>query len=131
MTRRYSERIAVQCPVVFTMGSMVGEGEVVDLTNPGCLIQSAAGLKKGESLQLKMFLPGVKSPLMVALGVVRWTNGSRFGVEFIKMNEPDRAQLTEFISQHLQSFGSLESDRRQGSERRGFSAQGLTNRRHG
>jgi len=44
MTRRYSERIAMHCPVVFTMGSMVGEGEVVDLTNPGCLIQSTAGL---------------------------------------------------------------------------------------
>jgi len=131
MTRRYSERIAVHCPVVFTMGSMVGEGEVVDLTNPGCLIQSTAGLKKGESLQLKMFLSGLKSPLIVALAVVRWTNGSRFGVEFIKMNEPDRAQLTEFISQHLRTSGSIESDRRQGSDRRGFSAQGLTNRRHG
>ena len=103
MKPRYSERVSVKCPVLFTLGSMVGEGEVQDLTNPGCLIQSAAYVTKGEYLQLKMCLPGVKAPLAVEMGVVRWTHGPRFGVEFIKMSGIDRAVLARFLARHQRS----------------------------
>jgi PilZ domain-containing protein len=117
MTRRYSERISVRCPVVFSMGSMVGDGEVQDLSNPGCQIQSTACVLKGECLQLKMLLPGVKSPLAVALGVVRWTNGSHFGVEFIKMHADDRALLTRFISERIETCSSGNSHGHKAGER--------------
>ena len=100
MKPRYSERVAVKCPVVFTLGSMVGEGEVQDLSNPGCLIQSAAHVAKGEYFQLKMYLPEMKTALSIEMGVVRWTNGPRFGVEFIKMSGKDRALLAHFIALH-------------------------------
>ncbi|HKY72579.1 MAG TPA: PilZ domain-containing protein [Nitrospira sp.] len=100
MKPRYSDRVSVKCPVIFTLGSMVGEGEVQDLTNPGCMIQSPAHVCKGEYLQLKMYLPELKAPLSVEMGVVRWTNGPRFGVEFIKMSGTDRALLAQFISRH-------------------------------
>jgi len=105
------------------MGSMVGEGEVLDLSNPGCLIDSTALVNKGESLHLKIFLRGPKVPLTIDLAVVRWTNGSRFGVEFIKMSEVDRAQLTSFLAENLETFGRLKKDRRQGHDRRQPSAQ--------
>jgi hypothetical protein len=103
MKPRYSDRVSVKCPVVFTLGSMVGDGEVQDLTNPGCMIHSPAHVSKGEYLQLKMFLPDIKAPLSVQMGVVRWTNGPRFGVEFIKMSGPDRALLAQFVSKHQRS----------------------------
>lgn len=106
MTRRYSERIPVRCPAIFSMGSMVGEGNLHNLSNPGCQIHSTACVIKGECLQLKMFLPGVKAPLAVDLGVVRWTNGSCFGVEFIKMHADHRTLLIRFISEHIETFGS-------------------------
>ena len=99
------------------MGSMVGDGEVQDLSNPGCQIQSTACVLKGECLQRKMCLPGVKSSLAVAMGVVRWTNGSRFGVEFIKMHADDRALLTRFISERIETCGSANSDGRKAGER--------------
>lgn len=126
MTRRYSERIAVQCRVIFTMGSMVGEGQVLDLTNPGCLIESTADVKKGQSLHLKIFLRGLPTPLTIALAVVRWAHGSRFGVEFIKMTEQEAAQLTYFVSQFLETFGPVNKDRRGTQDRRQYSAQGRT-----
>ena len=100
MKPRYCDRVSVKCPVVFTLGSMVGEGEVQDLTNPGCLIHSSAYVSKGEYLQLKMYLPEMKTPLAIGMGVVRWTSGPRFGVEFIRMSGADRALLTQFIARH-------------------------------
>jgi hypothetical protein len=123
MTRRYSDRVEVTCRSIFTMGSMVGEGEVLDLSNPGCLIESTALVNKGESMHLKIFLRGPKAPLTIDLAVVRWTNGSRFGVEFIKMSEIDRAQLTSFLAESLETFGRLKQDRRQGHDHRQSSAQ--------
>jgi hypothetical protein len=98
---RYKERISVHFPVIFTIGSRLGEGVVLDLTIPGCLIQSPIALKKGEYLHLKMFLPRMKLPFSVALGAVRWDKGTHFGVEFIKMSEKDSRVLTQFMSQQL------------------------------
>ena len=101
MKPQYHERIAVHSPVIFTIGSRVGEGLALDLTIPGCLIQSPTHLKKGEYLQLKILLPRIRTYLSVSLGAVRWNKGAQFGVEFIKMSERDSQILTEFICRQL------------------------------
>lgn len=102
MKRRYRERILLGGPVTFTNGSQTGEGRVLDLTSPGCLIESAGiAVSKGQSLQLKLSLPGHKFPLKVALGVVRWTKGRQFGVEFIRMDQASRITLNRFMALHL------------------------------
>jgi len=102
MKARYRERVPLKCPVTFTTGSQTGEGSVLDVTSPGCLIQSAGiAVPKGQPLQLKISLPGHKVPLMVTLGVVRWSAGNQFGVEFIKMDHANRVALNRFMAQHL------------------------------
>jgi hypothetical protein len=99
--QRYKERIRLKCPVKFAFGARVGEGHVLDLTNPGCQIECSIPVTQGQSLQLELFLPGHRFPLSVALGVVRWTKGKRFGVEFIKMHESQQRILTRFMSPAL------------------------------
>src|SRR5689334_23130587 len=84
MKARYRDRIVLRSPVTFSSGSLIGEGQVLDLTAPGCLIESPVAVSKGQYLQLKLILPVLKSPLSVDLAAVRWTNERRFGVEFIK-----------------------------------------------
>ena len=101
MKPRYQERVPMYSPVLFTIGSHVGEGVVLNLSLPGCLIQSPIGLKQGEYLQLKMFMPGMKFLFSVGLGAVRWDKGSHFGVEFIKMSKTDSEILSQFISKRL------------------------------
>ena len=98
---RYQKRISIHSPVSFSIGSHVGEGVVLDLTIPGCLIRSPIGLKKGEYVQLRMLLPGMKIPFSVTMAAVRWNKGTHFGVEFIKMSETDSRVLTGFVSQRL------------------------------
>jgi PilZ domain len=100
MKPRYKERIQLKVPVLFT-GSHTGEGRVLDLTIPGCLIESPVKVEKGRSLQLKLFLPGLRSPFTVTLAVVRWTKGTQFGAEFIKMDEAQRLILNHFMAQYL------------------------------
>src|SRR5687768_6061258 len=100
MKSRYTARVRLRFPVRFTSGIQVGEGQVLDLTTPGCLIESSETVTQAQSLQLELYLPGLKCPLSVALAVVRWTKGKRFGVEFIKMHESQQRILKQFLAQH-------------------------------
>jgi PilZ domain len=100
MKPRYRPRVRLDLPLIFTSGSQVGEGRVLDFTMPGCLIQSPVVVQEGQSLQLEVDLPGQQHPLSVKLGVVRWTKGKRFGVEFIRMHESQQRLLERYLTQH-------------------------------
>jgi PilZ domain-containing protein len=100
MQPRYRPRIGVRCPVVVTTGTQVGEGRILDLTTPGCLIESPLAVQKAQPLHLEMFLPGIASPLIVTLAVIRWTEGNRFGAEFIKMHTSQQQILQRFMVKH-------------------------------
>ena len=113
MKARYSKRIVAESTVTITVGSLVSEGRILDLTEPGCLIESPVSLKKGDCLQLKLFLPGLRSPFSVALAAVRWTNGFKFGVEFIKMDEKDQRQLKQVMARHLSNGAVKQAGTRQ------------------
>ena len=111
MKPRYKERISLKSPVMFSIGSLIGQGRVLDLTAPGCLIESSVVVTKGQYLHLKMLLPGLRSPLSVKLGAVRWAKGTQFGVEFIKMDESERRMLDRFMAHHLSDLASRKATR--------------------
>jgi hypothetical protein len=101
MKPRYKPRISLKSPAVFAVKGVIGQGRVLNLTNPGCLIESSVVVKQGDYLNLKLLLGGLKSPLLVTGGAVRWTNGVQFGVEFIEMTEAERLKLDHFLSHHM------------------------------
>jgi len=41
------------------------------------------------------------SPLLIPVAQVRWADTNTFGLEFIKMAEPDRARLQQFVWEHV------------------------------
>src|SRR5215213_3774772 len=101
MKPRYKPRIPLKSPAVFAVKEEVGQGRVLNLTNPGCLIESSVVVKQGDYLKLKLLLDGLKSPLLVTGGAVRWTKGTQFGVEFIEMTEAERLKLDQFLSKQM------------------------------
>ena len=109
MTPRYKERFQLQGQVVFTNGAQTGEGRVLNLTSPGCLIESAGiAISTGQSLQLNISLHGQSNPLVVTLGMVRWSKGAQFGVEFIKMDGANRLHLNRLLAQaRIRTTGNL------------------------
>ncbi len=52
MNPRYSERKDTSAKVTLSVGPRVGEGQVLDLTVPGCLLQTAMPLERGQDVQL-------------------------------------------------------------------------------
>lgn len=92
MTPRYSERKPVSAKVTICCGPRIGEGQVLDLTVPGCLLQTAMPLESGQSVQLAVYLDQLR-PMRITLGVVRWASGKAAGVEFIRMSAEDQLRL--------------------------------------
>jgi len=89
---RYSERKATSAKVTLSAGPRVGEGLVLDVTVPGCLLQTAMPLKRGQDVQFVIYLNDLR-PMRVNLGMVRWVSGKTTGIEFIRMSAEDQLRL--------------------------------------
>lgn len=98
MKARSTERIVLQCSIVLASGIQVGEGRVLDLSWRGCLMETFVPIKVGDTLQLRLSLPKPEPSMLVPQTVVRWVQGSRFGVEFMGMEEKDRVRLNRFVT---------------------------------
>jgi hypothetical protein len=101
MQPRYKHRVPLTATVSFCNGELSGQGRVLDLTAPGCLVESPQKVLKGQYFQLQISLPDLNSPLSVKLAAVRWSEGGRFGLEFIKMDRPEQQTLDAFMTEHL------------------------------
>lgn len=93
MKARYSNRETVQATCVLSCDSLVGQGQLVNLSVPGCLLRTGMKLKVGQYVDMRLSFATSQSPLQVKLAVVRWVNGCEVGIEFIRMSEADQARL--------------------------------------
>ena len=96
ITTRYSDRKKTACKVTLSSGNRVGEGLVLDVTVPGCQIETGVSLEPGQNVQLRVFLDP-KRPMRIDLGVVRWANNGKAGIEFIRMAQEDQVRLRFFV----------------------------------
>ncbi len=92
MQNRYTNRKATTCKVTLSCNGRIGDGHLVDLSVPGCQIFTKVPLAKGDCVEARIQLSS-RSHLRVDLGVVRWTEGERVGMEFIRMTAEDQARL--------------------------------------
>ena len=93
-------------PLAIANGIQISDGRVFDVSVRGCLVESSVRVKAGDCLQLRLGLPEAASVpfICVSVAIVRWAQGRRFGVEFIKVDEKYRASLNRFIT-HLSDPG--------------------------
>ena len=103
---RSSERIGLQCSVVLASGMHVGEGQVPNMSGHGCLVESSVPVKVGDHLQLRLSIPGSEPSMRVSRAAVCWAQGLRFGVEFIGMEEKDRARLNHFVTLQMDPWAT-------------------------
>jgi crotonobetainyl-CoA:carnitine CoA-transferase CaiB-like acyl-CoA transferase len=99
MKNRYSQRVPVEGSVVFSGDEVTGQGRVIDVSLPGCLMETPEMVKPGDYVHLKLTLADQKT-MTVPLAVVRWADGNRIGVEFIRSSEQDQAHLTRLVQRH-------------------------------
>jgi hypothetical protein len=106
MKIRYNERILTEFPVIFAGDSFVAEGTVDNVSVPGCAIVSSKIVQPGAYLEMKVLMPDDGPSLRVDLAKIRWRNGRRFGVEFIRMPGVDQVRLGRLIKRHRELTSS-------------------------
>jgi hypothetical protein len=109
METRYSPRIPVECAVIFAGEAAAGEGRTIDVTLPGCMLETSSHLDLGQYVQLRVFLPDQEHPLEVELAAVRWIEGNRAGLEFIRTSDEEYVRLVRFINDRLPLVDTAES----------------------
>lgn len=91
-------RIAVDYTVTFTGDDVTGAGMLTNLTISGAEIQSLVHCPVGARLAVRVEASGARPPIVVSLAVVRWKNGDRFGVEFVRFEGQSKQQLEEMLT---------------------------------
>lgn len=84
-------RVPVCYPVVFQTDWYMDEGEVLNLSVPGCAIKSSRCLIPDEYVRVQVLLP--HHAVRVEVAKVRWADRNLFGLEFLKMPEADKERL--------------------------------------
>jgi hypothetical protein len=74
-----------------TVNGLVGEGILINVSVPGCLIETEMPLIAGQFVHLRCSLGSHE--LRISLAAVRWINGKQAGIEFIRMSAQDQARL--------------------------------------
>jgi len=72
---------------------MMGQGQLVNLSVPGCLLKTGMKLKVGQYVDLRLSFPTSAAALQVKLAAVRWAKNGQVGLEFIRMSETDQTRL--------------------------------------
>jgi hypothetical protein len=99
MHPRSRPRVAVDYPVLFTGDKVSGHGLLKNLTIAGSEIESHVKFSLGAHLCLKVEPSGARPPIVIALAVVRWNQGDRFGLEFVRFEGDAKRQLEDMLNQ--------------------------------
>jgi hypothetical protein len=101
---RQYERIGVRFPVLFANEQTVGKGTVTDVSVGDCAIETAVPLNRGDSLKLELFAKSGRPPIVVARAVVRSVRQGQAGVQFVDMEESERARLNRLVADMVGAF---------------------------
>ncbi|WP_447976715.1 PilZ domain-containing protein [Candidatus Nitrospira bockiana] len=94
---RLHPRYAVQCLVQFT-GDQEGDGQILNLSLGGCLLQTAVPLDPDSHLSLRLDLPQEPEPMLVHVAVTRWGRGGVYGLSFLLLEEQSERRLAAFLA---------------------------------
>lgn len=78
--------------------AFTGHGYTEELNTTGCQIETSTVLPPGRYLTLRFYRPNATEPIQVELARVRWTEGRKFGVEFIRANRASQSDLHQLVS---------------------------------
>ena len=98
MELRAKPRVHVEFPLTFSGDEVLGRGTVINLSAGGCGIESDENVQKGTFLGLRVLLPGHEPTVLhVDVAAVRWSQGKRFGVEFLRIRSEEQQRIDQIV----------------------------------
>lgn len=97
MDLRDHPRFEVNVPVSFFGDQINGKGAITNLSAGGCAVKGDAKAQIGAFLELNVDLPPPHQKLVVDVAVVRWSIGTKFGLDFLQLDSEQEKRLGRFI----------------------------------
>ncbi|MEW6542202.1 MAG: PilZ domain-containing protein [Nitrospirota bacterium] len=94
---RKHPRMQVHFAISFAGMQTEGKGTVTDLSLGGCGVECDRSMPKGTRLSLSISAPDEPTPIQVAIGVVQWSLGRRFGLQFLSLSDAARARIQRLV----------------------------------
>jgi c-di-GMP-binding flagellar brake protein YcgR len=105
LDKRYSERVAVTCPVRYSGEVSTqpheGEGVTKDISLSGCKMISERPVTRGTLLSLTIALPDREGPLKLTSAHVVWVSGCQFSVRFLEISQANRKRIQAFLWKNI------------------------------
>ncbi|ULA64075.1 MAG: PilZ domain-containing protein [Nitrospira sp.] len=105
LDKRYSERVAIICPVQYAGEVLTqphkGEGVTKDISLAGCKMISEHPVTRGTLLSLTIALPDGDAPLKLTSVHVVWVSGCHFAVRFMQLGQSDRKRIQAFLWKNI------------------------------
>lgn len=105
LDKRYSERVAVTCPVRYSGEVSTqphkGEGVTKDISLSGCKMISERPITRGTLLSLTIALPDGQGPLKLVSAHVVWVSGCHFSVRFLDVSQANRKRIQAFLWKNI------------------------------
>lgn len=126
MEQRLLKRFHTEFSVGFLGDLLDGKGQLLDLSTGGCRVQGGGPIKTSLYLHLFLHPPRAHNPVKVELAAVRWTSGTEFGVEFIRVSPDQQQRLQELLKVIELRPGSAQTQASEGwtAQRQGAAASG-------
>ncbi len=95
--QRQHIRYQVEFPATFA-GDHAGIGMVYNLGMGGCKVVSDIAVKNGALITVHLRIPEQPIPITIQSATVQWILELEFGIEFLEMQELERARLKQFLA---------------------------------
>ncbi|HEY5627729.1 MAG TPA: PilZ domain-containing protein [Nitrospira sp.] len=97
---RYGTRYPVDCRIDYTIGDQSFHGMLVDMSRQGWRARGTRDIAKGTSMTVQAHFPGVPQSILIDEAIVRWTDGTEFGMELTRINPEAAATLSRYLATH-------------------------------
>ena len=100
--KRKSKRFDLPLEIEYrtlTQNPIYGTVMAQNVSKAGVALNDAHDVKRGETIQLKMSVPGDNLPVF-ATGTVAWADGLKAGVRITKISRNDQERILEHIYQN-------------------------------
>jgi hypothetical protein len=99
--QREYQRLPVNFPLAFASDEVNGKGWAADISISGCTIRPEIELSYGQIVSMSLRIPNEDLPIAVNAAVVRNVQPNRIGLEFLRLEQTERARLRHFIHRAL------------------------------
>jgi hypothetical protein len=101
---RTASRQSSECPVIYTDGFFCASGVVQNFTAVGIRVRGTQPVKAAMKLIVFFLAPDDTGTLLIRKGVVRWIDGSNFGIDLSEVSPESQTELRRLAGIHLRSL---------------------------